>query len=293
MPSIPAPRPGGSVGELYAWERSPALPASEEETVALCPEPRFTVYVWDSARLLDQFENSPNLFADLSGRHINRLLVSYTADQIDAQGTRGYGERWRILMAAAHRHGLRVELLLGEPRWILPEHRNALLDIVQRMTTLPFQGIHLDLEPNQLAQTGQSEAYLLDQLLQSIRAVKAFSRLPLGLSIHYRYLDPARPDGGLGGDLTAIGVAEVSLMIYNADPDRVARIAAPIIRRFPELGFSIAQSVEPILSPEESYATRSLVEFWGQMRRLQSELRHPNFQSILIQSWTDYEEMQP
>jgi hypothetical protein len=115
----------------------------------------------------------------------------------------------------------------------------------------------------------------------------------VGLSVHYRYLDAARPDGGLGDDLAAIGVAEVTLMIYNANADRVVAVAGPIMKRYPAIGFSIAQTVESILSPAESYANRTRSAFLGEMRRLWSGLDHANFKGLLVQSWAEYEEMQP
>jgi len=287
------PWPGRTPDDLYAWDKSRAANPMVEERDPSRPLPRLAVYAWDSARLLDRFETNPDLMADLIDRHIDRLLVSYTRDQIDALGTRAYSERWHTLIVAAKRRGVRVDLLLGEPLWILPDHRSGLLDVVQRLTTLPFQGIHLDLEPHQLAHLGLSETYLLDQLLQSVRAVKAVSDLPLGISVHYRYLDPTRRDGGLGGDFEAIGVAEVALMIYNANPDRVVRIAEPILQHYPTVDFAIAQSVESALAPEESHATRSRSEFLGHMRHLQSVLNYPNFHTLLVQSWAEYEEMQP
>lgn len=82
-------------------------------------------------------------------------------------------------------------------------------------------------------------------------------------------------------------------MIYASNPGRVAQIAGPILARFPELTFSVAQSVEPILLPEESYFTQSKGRFLEQMRSLRTALGFDNFRSVLIQSWEDYCEMKP
>lgn len=287
------PWPGGITDDLSAWDPSRRAAPATTDTNPSRPGPCIAVYAWDSARLLDRFETTRNLIPDLIERHIDRLLVSYSAEQIDALATPTYRDRWRRFLTSARRLGIRVDLLLGEPLWILPDHRNSLLALVQWLSALPFQGIHLDLEPQQLAHTGLGESYLLDQLLQSVRAVAAVSDLPVGLSVHYRYLDPSRPEAELGRDLETTGVDEVALMIYNATPDRVADIAKPILQRYPSLDFSIAQSVEPILTPEESYATRSRSDFLDLMRHLESELHYPNFKTLLVQSWTDYEEMKP
>lgn len=287
------PWPGSLRDELFAWDRSRHAKPVETKNDRSLPEPRVAVYVWDSERLLDRFETMPHSIADLIGRHIDRLLVSCSADQLKKLNTPSYKDRWRVFTTAAQRQGMRVDLLLGEPLWILPDYRSALLNVVERMSELPFQGIHLDLEPQQLAHLGLGEPYLLDQLIESVSAVSAITDLPVGLSVHYRYLDASRPDGGLGSGLEAAGVTEVALMIYNANVARVARIAEPILQRYPVVDFSIAQSVEPILTPEESHATRSRRQFLDHMRHLRSELRAPNFQTIFVQSWTHYEEMKP
>lgn len=288
----PMPWSPGEKETPSAWGES--LASRQAKDVATVQSDLFfTVYVWDSARLLHQFETLPGLFDRLRGKYIDRLLVSYTAAQIDALETSDYVKRWRQLIMTAQRRGFQVELLLGEPLWILPDYRTALLEVIRKLSVLPFHGIHLDLEPNQLMHMEKDEAYLLDQLLASVKAVRETSPLALGLSIHHRYLDPSRPDEGLGKALQTIGVDEVTAMIYNANPDRVARMAAPILHSFPALHLSIAQSVEPILSSKESHAARPVGEFRDAMRRLRSELVYPNFQAIVIQSWADYEKMQP
>jgi hypothetical protein len=288
----PVPWSPGKNEVPFTWG-GPLASRQGRDVAAAFSDLRFTVYVWDSARLLHQFETRPGFFDRLRGKHIDRLLVSYTAAQIDALGTGDDNERWRRLIMAARRHGFRVELLLGEPLWILPDHRTALLEVIRKLSPLPFQGIHLDLEPNQLMDHQENERYLLDQLLATIKAVREISPLSLGLSIHHRYLDPSRPDEGLGQSLQTMGVDEVTAMIYNANPERVAQMATPILSSFPDLHLSIAQSVEPILSSKESHAARSVGDFWDAMRRLRSELIYPNFQAIVIQSWADYEKMQP
>ena len=95
---------------------------------------RFTVYVWDSQQLLRRFDRSPDeFFAALHQQQIGRLLISFTPAQIDGLGNAAKRMRWVELLQQASRRGLRAELLLGEPRWLLPQYRGGLLDIIRKL----------------------------------------------------------------------------------------------------------------------------------------------------------------
>ena len=158
---------------------------------------------------------------------------------------------------------------------------------------MPFKGIHLDLEPNQLAGEKYNEIYLLRQLIRTLQAANRVSRVPIGLSIHYRYLEPDKTDLCFGCSLENLDLEEVTLMIYVSNPIRVAQLAGPIIKQYSNVKFSIAQSVEPILTQKESYFTKTKKEFKAKMSGLYSELNHDNFSTIFIQSWEDFERMLP
>ena len=182
---------------------------------------------------------------------------------------------------------------MGEPLWILPKFRQELLTLIEKFSDFPFKGIHLDLEPNQLASEQYSETYLLEQLIRTLHAAKRVSRLPIGLSIHFRYLEPDKNDLCFGCALENLDLEEVTLMIYVSNPLRVAELAGSIANRYPRVKFSIAQSVEPILLKEESYFTKTKKEFRAKMKQLYSEMKHNNFSTIFIQSWEDLEGMKP
>ena len=68
---------------------------------------------------------------------------------------------------------------------------------------------------------------------------------------------------------------------------------ASIQARFPELSVSVAQSVEPILNADESYAGKGRSYFVQQMEVLAKEMVGGTFRGILIQSFSDYTEMKP
>ncbi|MBI5895340.1 MAG: hypothetical protein HZB24_04790, partial [Desulfobacterales bacterium] len=134
---------------------------------------------------------------------------------------------------------------------------------------------------------------LWPQLLETVREVKAQTKLPIGLSLHPRYLDPQRPDGGWGPRLAALGVDEVVLMIYVSDPQRAAAIAGPILRALPGLDFSIAQSLEPVLNAAESHAGQTCPQLEERLARLRGLLPEKNFKGIVLQSWKEYEGLCP
>jgi hypothetical protein len=253
----------------------------------------YGAYVWDSRRLpMDQPRND-FFWNHLRENGIDRLLVSFDGRQLHA--LRSGKERAHLLrfLETARDRKVRIELLLGEPLWILPSHRQDLLTIIQHMAELPFAALHLDLEPNQLDEARYDETHLLAQLIRTLQAVKRISPWPVGLSIHPRYLDDDRTELCLGCALTNIGLDELTLMIYIARPQRVSEIARSIQRRFPALRISVAQSVEPILSAAESYAEKGRSHFGQQMQALSDAMAGGNFNGILIQSFEDYMDMKP
>jgi outer membrane protein TolC len=293
--------PEGDAFESFGTPHGPPPVASPgtTEPAAIGPSlfqglPHLSVYVWNSERLLRKFAEQSDFWDSLVQSGVRRLLISFTAHQIEALEQAARRRQVIDLVHAAQLRGLRIELLLGEPLWILQQFRPQLLALIRRLADIPFQGLHLDLEPNQLISDAYDEHDLQVQLLDTLKAVKAITDLPVGLSIHYRYMSPA-PEKGicLGCAFKDLGVDEVTLMIYASNPGRVAQIAGPILARFPELTFSVAQSVEPILLPEESYFTQSKGRFLEQMRSLRTALGFDNFRSVLIQSWEDYCEMKP
>ena len=253
----------------------------------------FSVYVWDSEKLFHQYFKDRNLFHLVKEQEINRLLISFTMDQIKELSNPMKRKKLETILVEADRQSVRLDLLLGEPLWILPKFRQELLTLIEKFSDFPFKGIHLDLEPNQLASEQYSETYLLEQLIRTLHAAKRVSHLPIGLSIHFRYLEPGENDLCFGCALENLDLEEVTLMIYVSNPLRVAELAGPILNRYPRVKFSIAQSVEPILLKEESYFTKTKKELRAKMNQLYSEMKHNNFSTIIIQSWEDLRGMRP
>jgi len=254
----------------------------------------FTVYVWNSQPLLDQSPTDSTFWKNCRVYGINRLLVSFNGRQLKALARRENKINLSRFISRADKQHIRVELLLGEPLWILPTYRPNLIEIINQLKDIQFSGLHLDLELNQLDQNRHGKAYLEAEWLRTLQAVKRVSPWPVGVSLHPRYIDPKKNRLCLGYALSGLEVNEVTLMIYVANPIRVAQIALPILRQYPGLSISIAQSVEPILSVEESYASQGRKQFQSRMEALRISLAPAaNFTTIAIQSWKDLLRMAP
>jgi outer membrane protein TolC len=281
---------------LQAMPEQPAASAVRTSTALTPPKGSargYGAYVWDSRRLPFDHPQDTEFWSRLAATGIDRLLVSFDAPQLDAlQRGKTRIDLTRFLETAREKN-IRIDLLLGEPLWILPAYRQDLMAIIQQMADLPFSGLHLDLEPNQLDDAQYNEAYLLAQLVRTLQAAKRLSPWPVGLSIHPRYLDDARTDICLGCALTNIGLDELTLMVYVTSPQRVSQICRSIQKQFPGLSVSVAQSVEPILNADESYAGKGKAYFVQQMKVLTDAMQGDNFNGILIQSYSDFTDMQP
>ena len=254
---------------------------------------RYGAYVWNSRLLPLDTPGDERFWHGLTTSGIDRLLISFDGPQLDA--LRHGKTRIDLLrfLETANDRGVRVDLLLGEPLWILPSHRQDLLTIIQQMADLPFAGLHLDLEPNQLDEPGYGEAYLLAQLVRTLQAAKRVSPWPVGLSIHPRYLDDDRTKICLGCALTNLGLDELTLMVYVTRPQRVGDIVRPVQDRFPDLSISVAQSVEPMLNADESYAELGRPQGNRQMTLLAGGVAGETVNGILIQSYSDERDLKP
>ena len=165
---------------------------------------------------------------------------------------------------------------------MLPAERDRLLEIVRDVRALPFDGLHLDIEPDQLTQADGKTETLWTEWLATVRAVRETSPWPLEVSMHPRYLDLAVEARPLGQHLADIDVG-ATLMIYVANPERVVAIAEPLLARYPELALRVALSAEDSLSPEESLHYVSSDERARRIALIEKRLAASNFKGVTIQ----------
>ncbi len=266
-------------------------------------------YLWKSRLLFEEFasldkeggkkqrhNHGGQIWQIAKAAGAGRLLVSLDAAQIAGLNGRNSAkniQKWHTFIQEAGRRGIAVELLLGEPLWILPEYRQNLLHLIEQLQPIPFAGLHLDLEPNQLDEKKYGTPYLLAQLLRTIEEAAAVSRQPLAVSLHPRYFNKEKYGVCLGCALQNMGIKEIALMSYTANPKRTAEIVRPILNRYPKINFAVSQSVERVLSKEESYFSGGQRRFAQKMAELEALLPDENFSGIYIQSYSDYKAMKP
>jgi outer membrane protein TolC len=244
-----------------------------------------SAYVWDASRLLAARSRDAEL-RRMQRAGISELLVSLTSRQLKA-ARRSSARALRDLVAQAHRDGLRVSWLLGDPDWILPKYRSDLVSLVRYFKTVPFDGLHLDLEPDQLPNAANRQAQLANELAATAAAVKALSPWKVALSLNPRYLSPHGPAPELAAKLRAAGISEVTLMVYSSDRERVLRTVRTIAEAHPNLFLSLAQSFEADQPPATSFHSQGGEAFRLWLVTLKKDLAG-YIHSIRIQSWKDY-----
>ncbi|PYC29221.1 hypothetical protein DMO17_00555 [Aquipseudomonas alcaligenes] len=241
-------------------------------------------YVWDSRRLLQAGSRRAEL-RDLRRAGMQRLYLGLSAAQVaDIPLLR---QRLQSSLDEAHAQGLEVALLLGDPAWLEPAGRQGLLDLLGQLQGLPFDALHLDLEVEQLGWPVPDSR--LQDWLDTLAAVASLNPWPLELSSHHRWF--AAPQAGqtcVPCALPQRGVQQVSLMIYTRNAERSAELAEQIAQRWPALRFRLAQSVEPQLSAEESWAGVPARQLQQQVERWRVRLQPVGVTGIDWQDWTHY-----
>ncbi len=282
---VPAPRPpveaqtvAGGIG-VYMWMTRDWLNRTRQLAA------RYPDKDWPEK---EDYGDDP-IWKELDENRVRTILLSLDGDQIRTftADDRAASHLTRLL-TTARRKGFRVELLLGEPSWILAQHRQSLLNIVQRLRSQPFDGLHLDLEPNQLSTAPERTPALLEGLIETLDAVRQLSPWEVALSIHPRYLLHPLGRGTVADALARIGVRRVMLMVYVANPRRVVEIAGEIMKAHPDLRVGVAVSVEPesVVGPGGSLALEGRTKFYETVWSMDRELRaHANYDGMAAQEW--------
>lgn len=240
------------------------------------------VYMWDSRSLLDPSTRSEALQA-LRAAGMQRVHLGISAAQLaePMQLRRQLSDA----LTDAHARGLEVTLLLGDPQWILPVPRHALIALLKTLASLPFDALHLDLEVEQLGWPVPEDR--LRDWMDTLEAVTQVSPWPLELSSHHRWFaQPAAGEFCVPCRLQQRGVRQVSLMIYTRNPDRSAELAQGIARRWPGLRFRLAQSVEPQLSAQESWKDATRLQLEKQVANWRHRLQAVSVTGIDWQDWS-------
>jgi len=187
------------------------------------------LWVWKTAAVLDAPQGATALRQFCKSAGISEIYVAFLAR------TDG-GEEGQLvnLISLLHESRMRVEALIssvdadepGTPRAKLMAHARAVLQFNGRHPGAPFDGIHLDIEPQQRPENkGPGNLKFLDGLVASYREVAALTQragLSLNADIQMKLLK-----GDLEQRRALLGsIPRVTLMLYElSGPDDGASAA--------------------------------------------------------------------
>jgi hypothetical protein len=300
-PMLPESVTAGRAALLPAASFTPANVAPADAVSREAPglKPDRALYLWHSADWLANTANTAGVgkFAEMHTAGIRRLLISLDAQQMQ----RALADPTPLVRAvrSTHEQGFSVELLLGDPTWIRPGGREQLLALIAGLKSVPFDGVHLDLEPAQLDPAPDKLPGLLVSLTRTLAAVSLASPWPVAMSTHPRDLDVQLPRMRLGNvQLERASFAQAlrelkvspTLMVYVANPERAVAIAEPLLQRYPQLSFSVALSLEKSLPREESLWAYPPDERRQRIECVERELASANFRGVTLEledAWGD------
>lgn len=249
------------------------------------------VYLWESEEILMN-PSSKDFWNLIKKENIGRILISFKMNQISDLSKTRCASNLTSFITNAKQRGISPELLLGEPSWILPDKRQNLISIIKKLKKYDFDGINLDLEPDQLGPlSDQDRKKMTVYLLETVREVSKSSKIKVNISVHPRYFDESVTGICLGCELEKIRINEAVLMIYSSDIKKVSEKAEKIIKVYPSIKFSVAQSVEKELPDSESHYRKNPLIFQDDMEKLHDSIKYVNFNSVIIQSFKHLKEM--
>lgn len=242
-------------------------------------------YIWDSRALLDPRER-PRELERLRHQGMTHLLVGLSAEQVREPAS---AAALTALVRQAKAGGQQVLLLLGDPAWITPGGRPQLLELIRRYSGVELDGLHLDLEVEQLGWPVPAER--LQHWLDTLKAARQVSPWPVSISSHPRWFEPGNnPDQPSTPCVPCEleGLAAVNLMLYSRNTARVNARTQAIARRWPQLHFRLAQSVEASVEPGLSWHGSSAGALALQMQRWREALAPDGIGGIDWQDWANY-----
>ncbi|MEC7816122.1 MAG: TolC family protein [Pseudomonadota bacterium] len=244
------------------------------------------VYVWDSTELLNGSTRTAAI-TELTSARFDTVYLGLSADQLRADDL---NRQLTALVNAMREQGLSVYLLLGEPTWIQPEQRRDLITLIQTLAAVPFDGLHLDLEVEQLGWPVPEAT--VGHWLDTLEAASRASPWPVSIVAHHRWFsDPDfRSPECVPCQLPGLGIRDASIMAYSTAGERLDQIVAQATALSPGLNLGVVQSLEPVLPDTNSWYGRPP----GQIEQLESGWRQ-QWQSFGIgllawQDWASYQE---
>lgn len=263
---------------------NPVTAASTVSTKS-APAWRNAAYVWDSSALLDVQQRSAEISA-LKQAGFNHVHLGFNASQVSQLDA--LGPEVSQLASELAQQGLGMGLLLGDPNWMLAEHRHGLLQLIDRFAQQPFTELHLDLEVEQLGWPVPDS--LLQSWLETLRQAAQRSPWPVTIVSHHRWFaaDQRSSDICVPCALPGMGINSATLMLYSTARESVVERTAAILQVWPELHLHLAQSVEAALEPQNSWSGASASELQAVNEYLRKELQPDGLAGVAWQDWAEF-----
>jgi hypothetical protein len=281
-----------SIEEMESrFDEKLSLPDTAEREERSSPSGKHSFFMWSR----NDFELS-QLSED-----IQTLAVAFSAEEVTQLKSDPHTrQELHRYIDSLHQRNIRAGLLLGEPRWMLPQFRSNLKELLDFFSQFSFDEIVYDLEPNQLSQPGYIDTPLNDSLAlvrlwETLTEIQPYTFAPFSCAFHYRYLTQKIDNRTFGTLMQELFPHHIILMIYSGNPTTVTRRMQRLLSKFPTLPLSAAVSVEPapIVANDETYAQHSREEFYDILEVIHTDLTpFPQFSGLWIQSMEFYQEMQ-
>lgn len=248
---------------------------------------KLAVYIWDSHEVLDKLQYTTLFWSHaLSALKVKTVLLALDPQQL--KEATSSPAKVEYFLNQAHARGIRVELLLGDSVWAMDKYRDDMVGVIQDMSQFQFDAVHIDVEPVTIWDLPLDKAKF-DSWMRTYKAAADAAPWPVNVDMHHRYFweDPY-VSWGIGQRLLDAGIEHVTIMYYNSNPVTVSAVLKPIMKGYPKINFSVAQSVEHHLPANLSHFTKNP----DQMNELFAELNgyfkdEPNYSGIVLQEWKD------
>ena len=277
-----AATPHASASRPNTGAKTPESPKTKKPAQGLdAMRSKIGWFVWEGQKLLD---NPSRL--DALPANTGRLLLSFSAEQLQKMRPND----WKELRARADKRGMRLELLLGDPGWVTSKGRPSLISLLKSVQGLPVDGLNLDLERSQLPKGSMTQERWMRETAATIREVRAATPWELALTTHPRDLD----DPAFLAALRSAGLTEIVPMIYTQNAKRATELTERLLSHSSGLHVSLAQSIERVLTKEESSFHQGRgrsIQRWSALSKDLS--RNPLFSGVIVQSMADYQEAKP
>lgn len=254
---------------------------------AAAPALTYAAYAWNAGDVVSRWKRG-TLWTFAAAIHVNDFLLGFTDADIAKYSRKAGTAEMNAMIAEGKRRGVAFELLLGDPSWIPPSGVPGLERILRRLGAVHFAGVNLDLEPNEVSGT-PIKTVIMD-LVDAMTRYVAASSWPVTLDANWIYMnDGNKFNGGVcyPCGLEAAGVKRIALLVYISDPKTVYAVSAPILKRYSNFTFSVAQSVEPpsVLPKQDSYWHDGFAAFYADMEKLDPKFHAlANYSGLTIES---------